>query len=161
MSSQEASTFPVGSRDHENLIQQADVAYEALSAFPSVDVQKLRLELNEVLSVIPAVRAKYPGRSLKQAFRRDPMAYDARLARERAAGIDHWTAKRRYQGRQRAIQPRTKDSTKLAQERSDLPPVEVDVRESRQKAALYHIGAVEEDQEHTEEYAFTPIDPAA
>ncbi len=113
------------------------------------------------MSAIPAVRAKYPGRSLEQAFRRDPLAYDARFVRDRATGIDHWAAKRRYLGRQRAIQHRIEDSTELAQERSDLRPVDVDVRESRQKAALCRIGAAEGDQERTEEYALAPIDPAA
>ncbi len=64
-------------------------------------------------------------------------------------------------GRKRAVQHRTKDSAKLAQERSDLRPVVVEVLESREKVALYHIGADEDDQDHSEEYVLDPIDPAA
>ncbi len=51
---------------------------------------------------------------------------------------------------------RSKPSSEL-----DLRLVTAEALESREKIALYHVCAVEDDEEHSEECVLVPIDPAA
>ncbi len=47
--------------ERERPLQQMAGIQDALGRIPSADAMQLQLELDEVLSVIPAVRSKYPG----------------------------------------------------------------------------------------------------
>jgi hypothetical protein len=129
-----------------------------LGRLPLIDEAKIQLQLEEISDLRPLLRTKYPGRSVEAEYRANPMKYDARYIKDIENGVEHFTAKRRYKGRQRALRTRIAESSSLARARSALTPIVADVLESRRKVAQYHVGDVEDDISQEEEFVPEPID---
>ncbi len=145
----------------DNLFKQMEEVQAKLGRLPIIDEAKIQLQLEEIGDLRPLLRTKYPGRSVEAAYRANPMKFDARYLKDIENGVVHFTAKRRYMGRQRALRTRIAESSALARARSALTPIVAEVLESRRKVAQYHVGAVEDDISHDEEFVPEPIDQAS
>ena len=154
--SRQATAAPVTSREHEVFLQQMEQVQEKLSKLSIVDETQLQLQLDEAANLLPSIKAKYPGRHMEEAYRKDPMSFDPRFLKDLESGVDRWTAKRRYLGRQRAVKLRVRESGEIARKRAELTPVTAEVLGSRRKVALYHVGGVEDDQSQSEEFVCEP-----
>jgi hypothetical protein len=133
----------------DGLFKQMEKVQAQLARLPIIDEAKIQLQLEEIGDLRPLLRTKHPGRSVEADYRANPMKFDARYIKDIENGVEHFTAKRRYK------------SSALARARSALTPIVAEVLESRRKVAQYHVGAVEDDISHDEEFVPEPIDQAS